>query len=190
MEVKESYYDLVGKIKSIGPIKDIVKNETMLKNIISYGGDRHLLCALFDEINLGIESGTIQDEDLQYFRSGKIMDYIVNLEQTIYETKPRQTFPAERLDKVNYVSLIKDDQTLAACYTHPEIINALCGNGHRDLVWWKDCGTYSTLPANVKMVIVSDVFKKGNMVVTQELMEMGTYRLQTYEQKNSKDRTL
>ncbi len=177
MENKENYNELREQIRKLGPINEIITNEELIEQIIAYDGDRHLLCALFDEINLGIENNEIFDHDLEpVFRSGKIMDSIINLEETIQKHSLRRKFTSERLDKINYVSLIKDPETLATCYTHPAIIDALCSisqdSNPKDLIWWKTAGTLNSLPNNVQNLIIHQVLDRGAVFEAQNLLEL------------------
>ena len=108
---KENYFVMQTKIKALGPIKEVVNNPDMIKAIIAYDGDRHYLCAFIDSVNAALKDGTITEEDLHYFQSGKFMDAIVHLNQTIAEVDPHELQTAERLDKVNYVSLLEDPKS-------------------------------------------------------------------------------
>ncbi len=182
--IKESYFDLEAKIRALGPIKDIVNNPDAIRSIIAYDGDRHYLCAFIDAINAGLKNGTLTEDDLYYFRNGEFVDSIVHLKETIAEVNPHEMQTAERLDKINYMSLLHDDKTLAVSYTHPEIIAALCdesmGSSADDLVWWSRSGTFTSLPGNVQMLIVNEVLKKGNLDVAQELVARSTHGLSPY----------
>ena len=172
---KEHYDNLLAKIRNLGDIRDVLRNETRLKQIIAYPGDRHLLCAFADVVNESIIKGELSKYDLELLRSGKFMDMIVNLEQTINEVYPREMYTAELLDKINYVSLIQDSQTLAASYTHPTIIDALCGKADyvknkEQLVWWRDCGTFTSLPSKVQSLITFKVIQNGNLEAAKDLL--------------------
>ena len=182
--LRENYYTMQAKIKSLGPIKNVVNNPDVIRNIIAYDGDRHYLCAFIDEINEALEDKKINGEDLHYFRSGEFADAIVHLKETINEVNPHEMQTAERLDKINYMSLLEDANSLAVSYTHPEIIDALCGESvdpsASDLVWWSNSGTFSSLPSKVQMVIVNEVLKRGNLEVAQKLVTQSTYGLSPY----------
>ena len=192
-EQKEQYDALLQRIRNLGPITDVLRSPIMIKQIIAYSGDRHLLCAFFDIVNAELEKGRLTDDDMEFFRSGDLMDAIVNLDKTI--AGARDIFPAEILDKINYVSLIKDPKTLAVSYTHPVIIDALCGKRDtttyesarytKDLVWWSKCGTFDTMNPEVKLVIVSELLKNGGASKAQELLEKNHGGLQSYAQKDS-----
>lgn len=182
--LRENYYTMQAKIRALGPIKNIVNNLDVIRNIIAYDGDRHYLCAFIDEINEALEAKIISGDDLHYFRSGEFADAIVHLKETIDEVNPHELQTAERLDKINYISLLEDAQSLAVSYTHPEIIDALCGESMdpsaNDLVWWSNSGTFSSLPGNVQIIIVNEVLKRGNLEAAQKLTSQSTYGLSPY----------
>ena len=182
--LRENYYTMQAKIKKLGPIKKLVNDFDAIRRIIAYDGDRHYLCAFIDEINEALESKVITGEDLHYFRSGEFADAIVHLKETINEVNPHELQTAERLDKINYISLLEDAQSLAVSYTHPEIIDALCGESMdpsaSDLVWWSNSGTFSSLPGNVQIIIVNEVLKRGNLEAAQKLTSQSTYGLSPY----------
>ena len=188
-EIKQAYPDLLGMIDKMGPIENIVANPNLINEVIAYDTDRHLLCALFDRINEALEAGRIVPEQLSFFRTGAAMDGIINLKQTIerFGNDPaREVYPAEILDKVNYVSLLRDPESLAACYTHPEIIKALCDepvSNKRDLVWWANCGTFTSLPREVQITIISEVAKKNPEAVPALLSECRTLPVSTIKPK-------
>ena len=183
--VNENYYEMKAKISSQGSIKDIVNNPDLIKRIIAYNGDRHFLCAFIDLVNEELEKGTLDEGDLSFFRSGEFADAIVHLKETIEKVEPREMQVSERLDKVNYMSLLHDPISLAVSYTHPEIISALCGEAMdynpRDLTWWVTSGTYSSLPGKVQMTILNEVLKKKDLDVAQELASIASYGLTPYQ---------
>ena len=188
-EIKQAYPDLLSMIDRLGPIERVATDPNIINQIIAYDTDRHLLCALFDRINEAIEKGKIVPEELAFFRSGEAMDQIVNLKQTIqnFGNDPaREVYSAEILDKINYVSLLKDPESLAACYTHPEIIKALCDEqveNKRDLVWWSNCGTFTNLPREVQITIISEVARKNPGAVPKLMDECSTIPTSTIKPK-------
>ena len=184
--IKESYFDLETKIRALGPIKEIVNNPDAIRSIIAYDGDRHYLCVFIDAINEGLNNGTLGEEDLHYFRSGEFMDAIVHLDETIETVNPHEMQTAERLDKINYVSVFKDAKTLSVSYTHPEIIAALCGESKdskpSDLTWWATCGTFGNLPNETQQTIEMEIFKRDNMEVLAKLMSEGKGNNKSYSE--------
>ena len=113
--IKENYFDMEAKIRELGPIKEIVNNPDAIRSIIAYDGDRHYLQAFLETVNNAIDARLVTEEDLRFFRSGEFMDAIVHLEETIEAVNPHEMQTAERLDKINYVSVFKDAKTLFIC---------------------------------------------------------------------------
>lgn len=184
----EDYTILENNLKKLGPIEDIIKNEYYLYSIIAYNGDHRILNALFRQVNQGIKEKKIKDEDLDFFRSGKLINAIVNLRETTEIYGQRRPFTAERLFKLEHISTIKDLDTLIVSYTHPSIINALCDKGNFDdrteLTYFLRSGTYNKLPKEVQMAIISEVLKNGNIEVAQNLIESSIDLNKTYKTKN------
>lgn len=183
METRQNYETLLNMIDRMGNIEDVATNPEMIKTVLGYDTDRHLFCALIDRINEAVEAKKMTYEEIPYFQNGRLMDDIVNLKRTIqeYGNHPsREVYTSEILDKVNYVGLIQDPKTLAACYTHPEIIAALSGEGvknTRDLKWWSTCGTYDSLPAEVKQSIIFALMKNGAYEEAAKLCEDDPHKL-------------
>ncbi len=184
--IKESYFDLEARIRALGPIKEIVNNPDAIRSIIAYDGDRHFLQAFLEAVNNAIDAGQIREEDLRFFRSGEFMDAIVHLDETIETVNPHEMQTAERLDKINYVSVFKDAKTLSVSYTHPEIIAALCGESKdskpSDLTWWATCGTFGNLPNETQQTIEMEIFKRDNMEVLAKLMNVGKGNNKSYSE--------
>ena len=67
---------------------------------------------------------------------------------------------SNNLDKVNYLSLVPDFESLNVAYTNDTIINGLCNND-RDFSWWFTCGTMSSLPIEVRNNIAMKLLSKG-----------------------------
>lgn len=191
-ENSEYFDNLLKRIDDLGSIKSVINNEQTLNQIIAYNGDRHLICALFDRVNQGLKDGVISKEDLTLFRNGTLINSIINLKETTEQYGEREPFVGERLDKINYISRIDDEQTQAVSYTHPKIIDALCGESNdydpKELVWFASCGTFGgILPYSVKSAIISSVLKRGNIEVAQQLLGQSTYGVKTYDELNNTD---
>lgn len=188
-ETSENFNDLLRKIDELGPIKSVVNNENLLNQIIAYGGDRHLICALFARVNEGLKDMVISEEDLTLFRNGTLINSIINLKETTEQYGGREPFAAERLDKINYISTIDDDQTKAVSYTHPKIIDALCLHSDdydpRDLTWFITSGTFDNLSDPVKLTIISSVLGRGDIEVAKSLLNRSKSNLKTYEELNN-----
>lgn len=176
-------------LEKIGTIKDIIRNDYMMYVLISRNSDHHLLNELFKQVNKGIKDKSIKEEDLEFFRSGKLIDAIVKLYETTEVYGRRKPYPAERLFKLSQISTIKDLDTLIVSYTHPSIINAICNEGNFDdrteLTYFLKDGTYNKLPEKVQMAIISEVLKKGNVEIAQNLLETSVPLSKTYKTKNN-----
>lgn len=188
-ERKEHYDDLLKRIDDLGPLKDVINSEQKINSIIAYNGDRHLICALFDRVNEGLKNGLISEEDLTLFRNGTLINSIINLKETTAQYGGREPFAAERLDKINYISLIDDNQTKAVSYTHPKIIDALCLHSDdydpRDLVWLITSGTFDDLSAPVKLTIISTILERDEVDLAKSLLNRSKSNLKTYEELNN-----
>ena len=184
--IKENYFNLEAKIRALGPIKEIVNNPDAIRGIIAYDGDRHYLQAFLETVNKAIKERILTEEDLHFFRNGEFMDAIVHLDETIAAVNPHEMQTAERLDKINYVSVFMDSKTLSVSYTHPEIIAALCGESKdskpSDLTWWATCGTFGNLPNETQQTIEMEIFKRGNMEVLAKLMNEGKGNNKSYSE--------
>lgn len=176
-------------LKKLGTIKDIIKNDYMMYALIARNSDHRLLNELFKQVNKGIKDKTITEEDLEFFRSGKLIDAIVKLYETTEVYGRRKPYPAERLFKLSQISTIKDLDTLIVSYTHPSIINAICNEGSFDdkteLTQFIKDGTYNKLPEKVQMAIISEVLKKKNIEIAQNLLETSVPLSKTYKTKNN-----
>jgi len=184
MEIKV----LEQNLEKLGSIKDIMNNEYFLYAIIAYHGDSRLLYALFNKVNEGLKNGVLTNEDLEFFRSGKLINAIVNLNETTEIYGNRKPFTSERLEKINYISLIQDEETLSVSYTHPRIIDAICGDTHYDnkyyeLIYFIECGIYDKLPKETQKIIVSKVLKKGNIEEARKLSQNLDKNIKTYTRK-------
>ena len=183
VEQKQSYEKLLSFIDSIGPIEKIAINPEIVKTILILNTDRHILCALIDRINDALKNGKILPEELVYFRSGEIMDDIIHLDRTIKNYahgRRKELFTSEILDKINYISLLHDEKSLSACYTHPEIIDALCGKdvqNKSDLTWWSTCGTFTTMPSKVQNRIIASVMEQGDFDTAKKLIMDTCYKM-------------
>lgn len=190
--INDEYFQrLENKLDQIGTTREILRNEYLLNAIIAYNSEHPLVYALFKKVNEGIKDGTLIDEDLEFFRNGSLIDAIINLKETTKLYGKRKTRPAERADKINAISLIEDTKTLAVSFTHPEIIDALCGKRNydpdsSDLTYFIKCGSYNNLPKEVQMAITSEVLKRGNTEVAQLLLEVAIGNIKKYQSNNQK----
>ena len=176
------------KLSKLGTAREIIKNEYMMYALVAYNEEHRLLETLFKKVNQGIKDKTIKEEDLDFFRSGKLIDAIVHIDETARNYGNRKPFKSERLIKLENIKIIEDLNTLITSYTHPSIINALCGKGgfydRIELTYFIEDGTYNKLPEAVKMAIISEVLKTNNIEVAQSLLNLSIGENKTYKTKN------
>lgn len=187
MEKKELLL-LEQKLDNLGSIKEIINNEYFLYAIISYNGDRRLLYVLFNKINKALKDNSINEEDLAFFRSGKLIDAIINLHSTTEYYAGRKPYTSERLDKINYISILEDEETLSVSYTHPRIIDAICGDTHFDnksyeLIDFIECGIYDKLPTTIKQKILLEIQKRNNLEIVEKLSSNLLEQPKTYQKR-------
>ncbi len=183
MERRLPYQELEKIIKSLGSIKKVATSPNIIRTLLTSDYDRHLLCALIHKINEEVEAGRLSYDELPYFRDGLLADDIINLGKLIpIYNIPRDLFESEILDKLNYISLINDEKALAANYTHPSIVAALCGKAKtnaRDLTWWSTSGTFSSLPPMVQQRIMLSVMEQGDYKTAHKMCEASCYKMPT-----------
>ena len=176
----ENYEVMKNKIKSLGSMKEILKNHDLVKSIIAYNGDRHFFTAFIDLVNEGLAKHEIWDDDLEVFTSGEVADAIVNIDQTARQYGNRQAYPNETLDKLNYLALITDSKAYAASFTHPEILQAMAGNGNRELREWSQSSHVP--PVGGFAAVVYEMIEKGNIEEAKEFIDRIGYHSKKYSQ--------
>lgn len=170
MEEKSmSSYEQIKLIDSFGPIKEIIKNDNLLSNILSSNYDRHMICFIFDKVNKGLEKGEITSEDLSLLRSGFLTKQILNLPSEV-QKKGRNLYPFEIGDKLNYMSLIKDTETLNACYTNDTLLKQITETPNNENKYWITSGTFLNLPIETQVKISRKFLELGNIELASELM--------------------
>lgn len=190
-EQEENYFDLIYKIESFGLIEKTVNDENIINQIIAYDRRGRLLCTLFDKVNIAIYKKQLSPESLTYFRSGKLMDSIINLEETLEKCGSTRTpTEDERGLKIACVSRIEDDETLVVSYTHPKILDALCSDEsykQQDLTnWYNEYGIFTCiLSLRVQASIGLALLKtRGNDKLVKSMLENASKELPSYEEKN------
>ncbi len=176
----ENYDVMKSNIQELGPIKDVVKDPDLVKSIIAYNGDRHYFKAFIDLVNEGLESGKLYPDDLEVFNSGVVADAIVNIDRTAKKYGFRNAYPSEKLDKLNYLSTIKDANSFAASFTHPEILEAMADNKFSELTQWAKGSMLP--PVTAFATIVSELIEQGNMDAAKNYINEVAYFSNKYSQ--------
>ena len=184
-EQRQPFGKLENIIKEMGDIKQIIKSKDALLSILTSNVDRHLLCALFDEINREIAIGTIEPSDLTLLRSGWLVEQIINLESLVNQ-KGRLLFPFEIGDKLNYVTLLGDVPTLNATYANPKLIdamkNAKDSKMHQQLYFWSD----SSLPLETMLRSAEEFLKAGETDFGMRILTHATGLLQENREREER----
>ena len=139
-------------------IVDKMTNKTFLLNLIT-SEDRHDFSNFLYEVENAKRNGLLKDADFELFRNGFVVNAVVSLKDA-KNVIGRNLQSSELLDKINYLSLIPDFESLNVSYTHPAIIDGLCNND-RDFSWWFTCGTMSCLPVEIRNNIAMKLLEKG-----------------------------
>ena len=158
----EDYFSLLNKIDKMGPIKNIVTNKKILKDIIAYSGDRHLLAALFEKISYAIQKKELKDIDLCLLRSDWLVNQIINL-NFLARRRKRKLYKFEMGDKLNYLTLIKDFDILNSSFTSDKLIKSIINNPEdTELRYWIDSGSiYMNLPIDIQINVAKKFIDLG-----------------------------
>ena len=155
-----------------------MKDKNFLLNLIT-SEDRHDFSNFLDDMSRAYGMGLLEDDDFVLFRNGFVVNAVVSLKDS-RKVIGRELQSGELLDKINYLSMIPDFESLNVAYTNDTIIDGLCNND-RDFSWWFTCGTMSNLPIEVRNNIAMKLLSKGQ---TEKVM----YVLQSIERTMKSDR--
>lgn len=141
-------------------VKEQMKNKSFLLNLIA-SEDRHDFSNFLYDVERAKRHGLIDEEDFVLFRNGFVVNSVVALKDA-KNVIGRELLTAELLDKVNYLSLIPDFESLNVCYTNKTIIDGLC-NDDNDFSWWFSCGTMHCLPVEVRNNVAIKLLESGKI---------------------------
>lgn len=170
-EIEITRDEQIRLINSLGDLKTIINNGTILMNLISSNYDRGMLETLFERVNLALEEGTLKPDDLELFRSGWLAERIINLEGFVKQLG-RNLFIHEIGDKLNSVAIIKDVPTLIATYTHPLAIKAAGElKATNEINKWLDSGSFDFMPLEARLSVCTSLLKAGYTDKATQLLE-------------------
>ena len=171
---------LLKKIFSYGSIKNIIKSKDILMNILTYDGDRHLLLVFVEQLNNAIYSGKINYKDLKILKSNWLIQQILNLEYLV-KSNGRNLYEKEVEDKINYLTLIKNNDVLESIFTNSALINQIIKNpqNYKYNYWIMSGSIYINIPYNIQKKIAYEFMIKGNYT-------LGTYILNTANEYNKR----
>ena len=168
---------MVNRINNIDKIRD----KNFLLNLIA-SEDRHDFSNFLYDVDRAKRAGLLEDGDFVLFRNGFVVNAIVSLKDS-KNVIGRELQTAELLDKVNYLSLIPDFESLNVSYTNDTIIEGLCNND-KDFSWWFTCGTMHSLPVEVKNNIAIKLLEKGKVDKARYVLD-SIARTLKFERENS-----
>ena len=163
---------------------DKMQDKNFLLKLIA-SEDRHDFSNFLYEVEKAKREGLLEDSDFLLFRNGFVVNAIIELKDA-KNVIGRDLQPSELLDKVNYLSLVPDFESLNVAYTNDTIIDGLCNND-RDFSWWFTCGTMSCLPVEIRNNIAIKLLDKGEVQKAMYVLE-SVKRTLKYERENSDNR--
>ena len=110
-------------LASLGRLNAVISNERYVKKIVSYIEDTGLLEALILAINEGLKKGELSDMDMQYLRTGALMQTILSLPEDERLKEKREVTSEEVINKIKVLNNIEDQEIKDACFTNPRFLN-------------------------------------------------------------------
>ena len=162
-------------------IKEKMNNKNFLMNLIA-SEDRHDFSNFLYDVEDAKRKGLLEDDDFELFRNGFVVNAVISLKDA-KNVIGRELQPAELLDKVNYLSLVPDFESLNVAYTNDTIIEGLC-NDDEDFSWWFTCGTMGSLPVEVRNNIAIKLLEKGQIDKAKYVLNAIARTLE-FERENS-----
>ena len=163
-------------------IKEKMNSKNFLLSLV-LSDDRHDLSNFLYDVDDAKRNEMIDSDDFILFRNGFVVNSIVELKKNP-KMAGRELQPSEILDKINYLSLIPDVESLNTSYTNSDIIDGLCCKD-RDFSWWFGCGTMTSLPVETRNKIAIKLLDKGNVEMAKDVLVSISKSLE-YERENSR----
>ncbi len=165
----ENFYEMLDKIDSLGSLKEVVESQDWIKAIIAYNGDRHFFHAFICRINKALKDNSLDPSSLKWFRSGLVSEWIINIDDTVSKYGKRSSYPAETLDKLNYLACLQDAKSFVACFSHDDIKEALnSSNSGNELTFWR---TNTEIPLNGRVSLAYEWLDAGYTKAAKKLLQ-------------------
>lgn len=133
----EDFFEMAKKLNLIATLKELVESEEFIKSIIAYNGDRHFFYVFICLINEALNDKSLKGDSLKWFRNGMVAQWIINIDKTVSEYGNRASYPAEILDKLNYLASLNDAKSFVSCFFHHDIIEVLDSDSKNiELTYW------------------------------------------------------
>lgn len=108
-------------LNTLGSIKEILLSEKLLKYIVDYP-EKELLFVFINKVNYLIKKG-LEEKYLEILRS----DFLINEIMNLFKNQSK-LMHQEIAQKINYLTLIKDEASLEANFINSEFIKIMCEN--------------------------------------------------------------
>lgn len=166
----ENFYEMLDKIDSLGPLNEVVESQDWIKAIIAYNGDRHFFHAFISRINKALKDNTLDVKSLKWFRAGLVSEWIINIDDTVSKYGNRAAYPAEILDKLNYLACLKDAKSFVSCFSKDEIKEALNScNSSSELTYWR---TNTEIPSEGRIALAYECLDAGYNEAARKLLQV------------------
>lgn len=134
-------------------VKSVLQSEGSLREVIM-SEDRHDLSNFLWKVrDLTANGGILPEEDpFRLFRSGYALDCVLGI-RTV-----RTPYSAEILDKINYLTLVPDIESLNRTFTDSRLISGVVSND-KDAAFWFRSGGMFNLPVETKVKMASALIR-------------------------------
>ena len=147
-------------------VRGMLKSESEIKSMILSSGDRHQFSNFLYAVNGMMKQGILNEDDLQVIRSGNLANYILHLKE--FAGRPLQPF--EIGDKLNYLTLLNDTETLNAWFLNEDIINNIGEQSKSSECnyWLQSIGS---MPIETRTKLAQELIKHGYSEQAMEMLE-------------------
>lgn len=186
VETRISVQDQRKMFEAMGGVREILHNPTLLSQIVNYNGDRHLIATFIYEVNDRLRDGMITEEDLVMFRNGYVGNLIMELPFTV-KRKGRELYNFELGDKLNYLTLINDIESLNMSFLKPELIEAIVKNTSTELTYWFDQVYRFSIETQVKLA--NQLLVKGGVEPAKKILGRLSETMARHRKQQEKGQT-
>lgn len=145
------------KISDMLSVRDILSSETALTSLIISEERNDFVDFLF-KVKGVKENDELNNDDFELFRNGFVINTILQLQKIA----KRELQSSEMIEKINYLALVPDVESLNRSYTDPKLIDGLVAN-IRDFSFWFNSGIMDSLPIETKNKIAIELLNAGDI---------------------------
>ena len=181
MRRKKKYYSqrtIISIIKKVGTIEEIVVSKEKILMLLSYREARIILEFVY-QLNSALKNNELTESNLELLRSDWLVTQIINLDKIVKELKGRNLEECEIRDKLNTLTLIKDEQIILNIFANPILINEINRNPYDyNLTDWIKSGYIHNISIITEMKIIEAFKSNGAYIIGYRMM----YSLLMHEQ--------